>query len=103
MLPRTLKSLWSVYACATALLVAACTQPRDYTPKEAEDVAGPVLREYAAREAVPLDKFMHKGTKYNREIEAWEIYFESATTPSHEVNILVDRYGNAELGRHVKQ
>jgi len=79
------------------LLLAGCTQV--HSEADASERASQAFREFILKKNLDKRQYGEPRIIYNVAVEVWEVYYEwkGPTEASNSVNILVDKYGRAEL------
>lgn len=83
--------------------IIACSKPQTITQQEAEKLAAAKLEKYVEQEGLSIAQFEKPEVRYvekdagGQDIYVWEVHYVSKGNSIHNVNILVGRYGGAEL------
>ncbi len=82
--------------------LGGCDNKKEITQADAANIATVRLGEYAKRNNIPAAQFSEPDIRFDKKLELWEFYYESRESPKHSVNILVDKYGGAEVNSTLK-
>ncbi|MFO0700130.1 MAG: hypothetical protein U0236_12975 [Nitrospira sp.] len=79
------------------LVLTGCTQV--HSEADARERASQAFQEFIQKKNLDRKEFKEPRVTYNSDVGVWESYYEWKGTPeaSNSVNILVDKYGRAEL------
>lgn len=88
---------WKWFLGLGALLLAGCTQV--HSEADARERASQAFHEFILKKNLDKKQFNEPRVIYNSDVEVWEAFYKwnGPTEASNSVNILVDKYGRAEL------
>jgi hypothetical protein len=81
---------------AVLFFIYGCNEKKPISEAEAQQLAANKLVDYAKRHNLSVDQFSGPEVRYNKELELWEIHYQSNTTPKHNVALMVGKSGGVE-------